>query len=181
MLVLSPTRELALQIEAECKKYRYKDYARSCTLPLHQGSILSLRESWDDLDDLSHLLPVSASTAAATGGARSTWWRVEWTLWSPRQDDSTTSRWTSSLIWSPSLTWSAASPWNVPPYAESTVWPSCAAPRCWMRLTACWTWALNLRSWRSFWTSVQTDKLSWPGKLKCSLSRKKNRSSSVNR
>lgn len=30
MLVLTPTRELALQIEAECSKYRYKDYKSIC-------------------------------------------------------------------------------------------------------------------------------------------------------
>lgn len=41
MLVLSPTRELALQIEAECKKYRYKDYTRSLTEPLSKAFILS--------------------------------------------------------------------------------------------------------------------------------------------
>lgn len=29
MLVLTPTRELALQIESECNKYSYKDYKRS--------------------------------------------------------------------------------------------------------------------------------------------------------
>lgn len=28
MLVLTPTRELALQIEAECNKYSYKGYKR---------------------------------------------------------------------------------------------------------------------------------------------------------
>uniref|UniRef100_A0A665TL31 RNA helicase n=1 Tax=Echeneis naucrates TaxID=173247 RepID=A0A665TL31_ECHNA len=30
MLVLTPTRELALQIETECNKYRYKDYKSIC-------------------------------------------------------------------------------------------------------------------------------------------------------
>lgn len=75
----------------------------------------------DDLDDLSHPLPVSASTAVATGEARSTWWRVEWTSWSPPQDDSTTSRWTSSSVWTPSLTWLASFSWDVRPYTESIV------------------------------------------------------------
>lgn len=46
MLVLSPTRELALQIEAECKKYRYKDYTRSHTLPLCRVFILLWRPWW---------------------------------------------------------------------------------------------------------------------------------------
>lgn len=30
MLVLTPTRELALQIEAECNKYSYKGFKRCC-------------------------------------------------------------------------------------------------------------------------------------------------------
>ncbi|MEQ2168214.1 putative ATP-dependent RNA helicase ddx53 [Goodea atripinnis] len=30
MLVLTPTRELALQIETECNKYRYKGYKSIC-------------------------------------------------------------------------------------------------------------------------------------------------------
>ena len=36
MLVLTPTRELALQIEMECKKYRYKGYTRCGSLMLSQ-------------------------------------------------------------------------------------------------------------------------------------------------
>uniref|UniRef100_A0AAY5F5V8 RNA helicase n=1 Tax=Electrophorus electricus TaxID=8005 RepID=A0AAY5F5V8_ELEEL len=42
MLVLTPTRELALQIEAECNKYSYKGYKRSCCIMLEQNSLFRL-------------------------------------------------------------------------------------------------------------------------------------------
>lgn len=78
MLVLTPTRELALQIETECKKYSYKSYKRSGTHILSQVikdelRINYLRRRGDVTTTLLYILSVSVSMAEGIGEDRSTW------------------------------------------------------------------------------------------------------------
>lgn len=76
MLVLTPTRELALQVDAECKKYSYKDYKRFSLAVLRTRQLLKEKSS-----DCVHLRLLSAfvSTAEGTEKSRSIRLSAAWT------------------------------------------------------------------------------------------------------
>lgn len=104
MLVLTPTRELALQVEAECKKYSYIDYTRFS--PAVLTTPLSLKQQQHSSDCVRlRLLSASASMAEGTGQSRSKRWSAAWTSWLLPLAGSTTCRWMSSSTFGPSPTW----------------------------------------------------------------------------
>lgn len=104
MLVLTPTRELALQVDAECKKYSYNDYKRFSPAVLRAHRLL--KEQSSDCVRV-RLLSAFVSTAEGTGNSRSRRLSVAWTSWLLPQAGSMTCRWTSSSTFGPSPTWSA--------------------------------------------------------------------------
>lgn len=76
MLVLTPTRELALQVDAECKKYSYNDYKRFSPAFLRTRQLL--KEQSSDCVRL-RLLSAFVSTAEGTGNYRSIRLSTAWT------------------------------------------------------------------------------------------------------
>lgn len=171
MLVLTPTRELALQIETECNKYQYKGYKRS-----RPGKLFHCTGTTRDVSKRCMTVIVSLSVCIYGGGDRRGQINlvqsgVDIVIATPgRLNDLQM----NELIHLQSITYLVSLSCRSSPTSSSS--PSTLYKplfftgfRFWTRPTGCWTWALNLRSWRLFWTFVLTDRPSWPGETQVKL------------